>query len=127
MALFKKPQSKTTEKPKKAKEVTAEAQVQAPLQPVHASALHVRQAWITEKAGFLSNSRQYVFIVNKNANKPEVKKAIEGIYKVKVSEVNIINTKGKKKRLGRSTGRSAHYKKAIVSLKEGNTIDIMPH
>ena len=92
-----------------------------------APALLVRQAWITEKAGLLARERKYVFIVERNANKSEVKKAIEGIYNVKVAEVNIINTKGKKKRLGRSMGRSANHKKAMVSLKEGNTIDIMPH
>jgi large subunit ribosomal protein L23 len=90
------------------------------------SALLVKQAWITEKAGDLSGSGKYIFIVDKKANKPEVKKAIESIYKVKVSDVNIINVKGKAKRLGRSVGKTSAYKKAIVTLKEGHKIDIMP-
>lgn len=98
-----------------------------PRVPERVPALRIRQAWITEKAGMLSTGRKYIFIVEKDANKPEIKKAIETMYKVKVEGVNVINTKGKMKRLGRSVGRSANYKKAIVSLKEGNTIDIMPH
>lgn len=90
-------------------------------------ALLVKQAWITEKAGDLSGFNKYIFIVDKKANKPETKKAIESIYGVKVNDVNIINTKGKSKRLGRSLGKTSTYKKAIVTLKKGHKIDIMPH
>ncbi len=86
----------------------------------------IKQAWITEKAGDLSGLGKYVFVVDKKANKPEVKKAIESIYKVKVSDINIVNVKGKTKRLGRSVGKTSAYKKAIVTLKEGYKIDIMP-
>jgi large subunit ribosomal protein L23 len=92
----------------------------------HKSAFLVKQAWITEKAGDLSGLRKYIFIIDKKANKSEAKKAIESIYGVKVETVNIINTKGKAKRLGRSLGRTSAYKKAIVTLKEGQKIDIMP-
>jgi len=90
------------------------------------SALLIKQAWVTEKATDLSGLRKYIFIVDGKANKPETKKAIESIYAVKVESVNIINTKGKAKRLGRSLGRTSAFKKAIVTLKEGEKIDIVP-
>jgi len=90
------------------------------------SALLIKQAWVTEKATDLSGLRKYMFIVDGKANKPETKKAIESIYAVKVESVNIINTKGKAKRLGRSLGRTSAFKKAIVTLKEGEKIDIVP-
>lgn len=86
----------------------------------------VKQAWITEKAGDLSGLGKYVFIIDRKANKRETKKAIESIYSVKVENVNIINMKGKSKRLGRSTGKTSGFKKAIVTLKKGQKIDIMP-
>jgi large subunit ribosomal protein L23 len=86
----------------------------------------IKQAWITEKAGDLSGLRKYIFIIDKKANKSETKKAIESIYGVKVKSVNIIEIKGKAKRLGRSLGRTSAHKKAIVTLKEGDKIDLMP-
>ncbi|MBU1180513.1 50S ribosomal protein L23 [Patescibacteria group bacterium] len=88
--------------------------------------LLIKQAWITEKAGDLSGFNKYIFIVDKKANKSEIKKAIESIYGVKVNDVNIINIKGKSKRLGRSLGKTSAYKKVIITLKEGHKIDIMP-
>ncbi|MEK9154907.1 MAG: 50S ribosomal protein L23 [Patescibacteria group bacterium] len=90
------------------------------------SALIIKQPWITEKAGDLVNLRKYNFLVDKNANKPEIKKAIELLYKTKVDSVNIICAKGKLKRLGKNVGKTSDYKKAIVTLKEGQKIDIMP-
>jgi len=90
------------------------------------SAFLIKQPWVTEKATDLSGLRKYVFIVDRKANKSEVKKAIESIYGVKVEGVNIINTKGKAKRLGRSLGRTSAFKKAIVTLKEGEKIDVVP-
>ncbi len=88
--------------------------------------LIIKQAWITEKAGNLGILRKYVFIVDKKANKPEIKKMIESIYKTKVDSVNLTNIKGKSRRLGRSLGRTSGFKKATVTLKEGNKIDVMP-
>lgn len=90
------------------------------------SASMIKQAWITEKAGGLTNMGQYNFIVDQKANKPEVKKAIEQIYGVKIVSVNMVNIKGKPRRMGRTMGRSSAYKKAIVTLKEGQKIDVMP-
>ncbi|MBI5079086.1 50S ribosomal protein L23 [Candidatus Wolfebacteria bacterium] len=90
-------------------------------------ALLVKQAWISERAGDLSVLGKYIFIVEKKANKPEIKKAIESIYKVNVVGVNIVNVKGKTKRLGKSLGKTSAYKKAIITLKNGQKIDTMPH
>ena len=86
----------------------------------------VKQVWITEKAVNISALRKYIFIVDRKANKPEVKKAIEGIYKIKVADVNMVNVRGKSKRLGRSLGKTSAFKKAIVTLKEGHKIDVLP-
>lgn len=97
-----------------------------PLRQAHSPASLIRQAWVTEKASDLSNLRKYTFIVNREANKPEIEKAIRLIYGVKVADINIINTKGKAKRLGRSLGRTKTHKKAIVTLREGEKIDIIP-
>jgi len=94
--------------------------------PRQSVSLLIKHAWITEKSTDLSGLRKYVFIVDRKANKSEIKKAIESIYKVKVSDVNIINTKGKQKRLGRSLGKTSAFKKAVVTLKEGEKIDIVP-
>ncbi len=90
------------------------------------SVILIKQPWVTEKAVNAGALRKYVFMVDDKANKPEVKKMIEKIYSVKVADVNITNTKGKSKRLGKSLGKISGFKKAVVTLKEGNTIDIMP-
>ncbi|NLY81170.1 MAG: 50S ribosomal protein L23 [Clostridiales bacterium] len=63
-------------------------------------------------------NRKYTFKVAVNANKTEVKQAIEGIFDVDVAKVNIMNVNGKLKRMGRTVGRTASYKKAIVTLTE---------
>ncbi len=79
---------------------------------------------ITEKA--VRNSAefdQYCFKVSKRANKIDVKRAIETIYNVEVKSVNIINVKGKMKRVRYKLGRTASWKKAIVRLKSGQKID----
>ncbi|MBI3638216.1 50S ribosomal protein L23 [Candidatus Wolfebacteria bacterium] len=89
------------------------------------SAFLLKQAWITERAGHLVADRKYIFIVEKSANKPEIKKAIEVAYKVKVQDVNIVNVKGKSKRLGRNVGKTSPFKKAIITLKEGQKIDAL--
>jgi len=90
------------------------------------SALFMKQPWVTEKAGDLGALGKYIFIVDRKINKSEVKKAVESIYGVKVENINIISIKGKAKRLGRSLGKTSSFKKAIVTLKQGQKIDIMP-
>lgn len=81
---------------------------------------------LTEKATLLSEKHnQYVFRVSRRANKPQIKHAIEKLFGKKVVGVNTCNYSGKKKRERRADyGRTAHWKKAIVTLAEGETIDL---
>jgi len=82
---------------------------------------------ITEKTRNLAiKENKYVFNVKKESNKKEIKKAIENLYKVEVVNVNIVNTKSKPKRLGRSLGKTKGFKKAIVTIRKGQTIDVIP-
>jgi len=79
---------------------------------------------ITEKSYRLANEEnKYTFKVHPDANKIEIKNAVEKLFKVKVVKVNTINVKPKKKRLGKFEGRTAAWKKAIVTLKEGDKIE----
>jgi large subunit ribosomal protein L23 len=78
----------------------------------------IRRPVITEEATEMMEQKKYVFEVDPNANKVEVKKAIEQIFGVKVKKVNTIRDKGKQKRFGRFTGKTAEKKKAIVTLTE---------
>jgi large subunit ribosomal protein L23 len=78
---------------------------------------------ITERTTQLMGEGKYVFVVDKRANKVEIGKAVAEIFKVTVVSVNTINVTGKKKRVGRTIGKRADYKKAIVKLKEGETIE----
>jgi large subunit ribosomal protein L23 len=82
---------------------------------------------ITEKATNLNESNKYVFKIFEQSNKIEVKKAIEGVYGVDVEKVRIINIPRKKRRVGRTTGWTKGYKKAIVTIKEGQKIEILSH
>jgi len=81
---------------------------------------------VTEKATNLAEKGQYVFKVWPKSNKPEIKKAVENLYDVDVLSVKIINVRPKKRRLGRISGWRAGYKKAMVKIKEGQKIEIMP-
>jgi len=86
----------------------------------------IKEPHITEKATFLAERNEYVFKVFPEANKPEIKKAIEEIYGVDVEEVRIINVPRKKRKRGRIEGWKKGYKKAIVKVKEGQAIEILP-
>jgi len=80
---------------------------------------------VTEKSAVTANDgKTYVFKVAKAANKTQIKQAIESAFNVKVSEVRTLITKSKKKRVGRYTGTTKTYKKAIVTLKDGYAIEI---
>ena len=76
---------------------------------------------VTERSMELADENKYVFKVDPSANKIDIRAAIESIYDVKVSSVNVMNRIGKKKRMGRSPkiGRRANWKKAVVTLSEG--------
>jgi large subunit ribosomal protein L23 len=80
---------------------------------------------ITEKSMKLMNdNNKYTFQVAKTANKVEIAKAVEDLFKVDVTSVNTINTKSKPKRVGRYEGKTQSIKKAIVTVKAGQTIDL---
>ena len=77
---------------------------------------------ITEKAAMMEETGKYAFKVDVRANKTQVKQAIEDAFNVKVEKVNIMNNHPKDRRVGRYTGKTNRYKKAIVKLAEGSTI-----
>jgi large subunit ribosomal protein L23 len=77
---------------------------------------------VTEKSMDLLADNKYTFIVDKKANKTEIKNAIEHIFKVEVAKVYTMNIKGKPKRMGRFEGKRPDRKKAVVALKAGQKI-----
>ncbi|KKU99275.1 MAG: 50S ribosomal protein L23 [Candidatus Jorgensenbacteria bacterium GW2011_GWC1_48_8] len=84
----------------------------------------IRKAWLSEKAGDLGKFNQYVFLVQNSANKKEVEREVGRRYGVKVKGVNIIREPGKTKRVGNVAGRTSGFKKAIVTLKDGEKLEI---
>ena len=80
--------------------------------------------WITEKATMLSEENKVVFRVPLTATKPQIKEAVEALFKVKVKSVNTIRVLGKVKRFKGILGKRNDFKKAIVTLNEGETIDL---
>jgi large subunit ribosomal protein L23 len=84
----------------------------------------IRRPLITEKSTQQKEEgRQYVFEVHRDANKIEIQSAVERLFKVKVLQVRTSNILGKVKRLGRRYGKRPDWKKAIITLKEGDRID----
>ena len=79
---------------------------------------------VTEKSMRLLDDNRYTFLVHPEANKTEIKVAVEKIFDVKVTSVNTMNRQGKTRRTRYGTGRRADTKRAIVSLAEGQSIDI---
>jgi large subunit ribosomal protein L23 len=85
----------------------------------------LRRPLLTEKATIAREMRnEYAFEVDRNANKIEIKRAIEDQFNVKVTGVRTIRIQGKMKRMGAHQGRRPAWKKAVVSIAEGNTIDV---
>lgn len=84
----------------------------------------LRRPVITEKSTMLSEIGQYVFEVARDANKIEIRRAVEEIFKVKVRAVNTIHVPGKQRRMGKSTGFTSSWKKAIVTLQPGERIEL---
>lgn len=84
----------------------------------------IRKPIITEKATMASEANAVVFEVSIDANKPQIKSAVEELFGVKVKAVNTTITKGKTKRFRGMMGRRKDVKKAYVTLEEGNTIDV---
>jgi large subunit ribosomal protein L23 len=84
----------------------------------------IKRPLITEKSSDLqARENKYTFEVDYKANKIEIKKALEEMYKVKVLKVNTSRVKGKVKKVGLRQGRTAHWKKAVATLKKGDVIE----
>jgi len=79
---------------------------------------------ITEKSSLVSEFNQVTFKVARTASKPEIKAAVETLFNVKVRAVNTLNRKGKRKIFKGIRGRQSDFKKAIVTLEEGQSIDV---
>ena len=79
---------------------------------------------ITEKSTIVSEHNKVIFRVAIDADKPTIKEAVENLFKVKVTKVNTIKVKGKTKRFKGTLGRRPDYKKAVVTLADGQSIDI---
>ena len=84
----------------------------------------IRSPVITEKSTLLSENNQVMFNVAKTATKPAIKSAVESLFEVKVKAVNTLNRKGKTKRFRGRPGRQSDVKKAIVTLEDGQSIDV---
>ncbi|MBI5404938.1 MAG: 50S ribosomal protein L23 [Candidatus Kerfeldbacteria bacterium] len=82
------------------------------------------RAVVSEKATRLASERQYIFMVGADANKISVASAIRKLYGVTPTAVNIINVPGKALRYGRTEGRTKNWKKAVVTLKSGDRIEV---
>jgi len=108
----KKIEEKVIEKPKK--------------KEVKVAPLVLRSAHIAEKPTRLAEINQYVFKVYPSSSKTEIKRAIEEVYGVDVLKVRVIKIPRKRRRLGRMRGWRKGYKKAIVKIKEGQKIEILP-
>jgi large subunit ribosomal protein L23 len=84
----------------------------------------IKQPLITEKANILKERENKIsFVVDRGANKAEIKEAVEGLLKVKVLKVQVSNMKGKPRRIGRSMGKRSDWKKAVVTLRPGDHIE----
>jgi large subunit ribosomal protein L23 len=84
----------------------------------------VRRPLVTEKSSAQKESaNQITFEVHRDANKVEIRKAVENLFKVKVLKVHTANFEGKKKRLGKFMGKRSDWKKAVVTLKPGDKIE----
>ena len=79
---------------------------------------------VTEKSAALNEKNEYAFFVDVKANKTEIKDAIEKLFNVKVKEIRTINVHPRKRRVGRYTGLTNRKKKAIVTLEQGQTINL---
>ncbi|MDP7386848.1 MAG: 50S ribosomal protein L23, partial [Nitrospinota bacterium] len=85
----------------------------------------IRRPLVTEKSTRANEETNKVtFVVRKDANKIEIKRAVEEVFGVNVLEVRTLNNRGKKKRVGARQGRKPDWKKAVVSLREGDRIDL---
>ena len=123
--------SKTTKKVEKSPEGASDT-VKEEKKPVSKTSkgmkfsyIVVKEPHISEKSSILAEENKYVFKVEARSNKPEIKKSVEGIYGVNVLSVKIIKAPAKKRRLGKTEGFKKGFKKAVVTIKEGQKIEIL--
>jgi len=110
---------------KAADKAAAPAVAKAPVQPTERLINLLLAPHVSEKAARAGEKHnQFVFRVRMDATKPEIAKAVELMFSVDVEAVQVVNVGGKKKRFGASLGRRSDWKKAYVSLKSGQTIDL---
>ncbi|MFW2332034.1 MAG: 50S ribosomal protein L23 [Nitrospinota bacterium] len=84
----------------------------------------IRKPVISEKATEAKEGNKIIFKIDSRSNKSDVKKSVEEAFSVKVEKVNILNTKSKRRSLGKTSGSRPGYKKAIVTLSAGHTIEV---
>ncbi len=126
------PKAATKKAPTKKKAVTKKAATEkkapapkATTRTPRATAARVLvRPMLSEKTTMQEAQGQYTFVVTADATKPAIKRAVEEVYGVAPTRVNIINVEGKKKRFGRFIGRRSDWKKAIVRMPKGKTIQI---
>lgn len=124
----KKPEKKLEEKKAKPKEKLVEVEPPKVKKEVKVGKAYrvIKIPHVTEKASYLVGKNQYIFKVWPRANKTEVAKAIEDVFGVEVKGVKIVNIPRKKRRLGKIEGFRKGYKKAIVKIKKGQKIEVLP-
>ncbi len=84
----------------------------------------IKKPLVTEKSTLEKDARNVIALeVSRDANKIEIKQAVEKLFKVEVTGVNTVNVAGKVKRVGKHTGKRSNWKKAYVTLKEGSNVD----
>ena len=81
---------------------------------------------LTEKTTFLAEMGKYAFRVHKDSNKLDIQRAVEELFRVDVVAVNVLRVRGKWRRFGRSRGRRSDWKKAVVTLQAGQSIELFP-
>jgi len=125
--IFKKKKIKEVEKEVKEEKPTeiVKPAVKKELKTVEVHRI-LKSPHVTEKATDLAKNNQYVFKVHSEVNKTEIKKAIEDLYDVDILSLKIIKVPRKRRRLGRVSGWRKGYKKAIVKIKEGQKIELLP-
>ena len=130
--LFKKAKEKPKLKPikKEVKEAAPKVEVvKKPIPKKKAGEVYkiLKEPHISEKSTQLSDERKYTFKVYPQVNKIQIKNAISNLYGVRVKDVNIINIRPKKRTLRGIEGTKTGYKKVIVTLEEGEKIELLPH
>lgn len=92
---------------------------------MHAEDIIIRPLILTEKGNVLRETdNKYLFEVHRRANKIQIRQAIETLFKVNVQDVNTLIVRGRMRRMGKGHAKTANWKKAIVTLREGESIDV---